>query len=529
MKMQQLKARRNDLVMLIGLVSLSVLTGWLTVVYPTLVPTVFSWLLGCVAFCTIVYLFHRFYVSHRFPLVALHLCILVLPASNLLLAMLYQRFSIPAGVIRLGLYWEETLVLITFVIVVGRVLVASSQRIRLRVHAADIIALVFATQVCGYLVAVPFTTPGLSPVELARAARDHLLFLLVYVIGRIVPLTDVQGWRVLRSLALVAIMTSVMGIIERFLIPIDFFVQLGLPTFFSDIVGYTFSGDSSGLPENFWGAVGQYRVRRATSVYTSSQPFAISFMLLLPTYIWLTTRSRTPSMSFLPSPSATIFWALVAFFALVLTITRANIALGSLQLLLAIFLLQSRSWHIHRRLAWILGALLLCSQLVLVVAHRPIFGLVWNTVTFQEGSSAFHKESWEADIQHVRHYPFGRGIGTAGLSAARVAQPMESSAGGEGQYSKLVRELGPMGVVLYIGIFIGVIIAAYRGTRVSRHSADSRDGISFLVLLAAVALLLNSLVTEWQGALSTSIVFWWLAGATIRRQLQKGINDTGSA
>jgi len=470
-----------------------------------------------------------FLASH--PRLPLHLLILVLPASNLILTLLYQYAGLPPRGGKVLLAWKELLVLAAFSLAIWRLLAPRSWRLSLtvRIQLVDLLVVMFAALVLVYIGLVPVITPEMSAVDLLRSARDLLIFLLAYGVGRLTPLDDVQSWRVLRSLALLSIATSVFGLFERFFVPIEFFLQIGLPRFYSDIVGYSFPAYALGLPENFWGAFGNRIIRRATSVYTSSQPFAISFMILLPTCMWLASRSRRGPVAGVPSPRAMIVWTVVAFGALVATVTRANIALGALQLLLCTLLLRVRPFHVNRRIGVIMALLTCCAVAGAVVAYRPLLGLVGTTLTFQEASSAQHRDSWLDDLDHLAEYPFGRGIGTAGITAARSSADYENSAGGEGQYSKILRELGIIGLVLYVGILLTVAITGFRAVGSHRASLDGRSGISFVVFAASIAFLLNALTTEWHGAASTALTFWCLAGAVVGHVVVRKIDAAHTA
>lgn len=464
------------------------------------------------------------FVLQRYQLLALHLFIIVLPASTFILVLLYGVVGVPARTLKLGLYWEETLPLFVFIIVILQGIGEKFWHKSINLHLVDLLVLLASIQVGIYILLIPIISPKLSPLDIARAIRDDLLFFIVYFIGRATPLSDLQAWRVLRSLIMVAMTTILFGFIERLLIPIDFFIKIKMPDFFTLVVGYTFSSASFGLPDNFFGAFGNQIVRRATSIYTSSQPFAISFMIFLPVCFWLAARLQPRPIPFVPRSRTMIIWTLLAFGALALTVTRANIILGGVQLLIAVLMLRTRIGYINRSLAWISIALSLSLLGFFAVAYEPILTLVRNTLTFTEGSSASHKGSWITDLQHLADYPFGRGIGTAGVTAARSAAGSDNSAGGEGQFSKIVRELGLPGLVLYVGILVTTIGAAYQTVQRYKASNDGRSGLSFVVFLGGIALLLNSLTTEWQGALSTSLVYWWLAGTVVRTTVNNTTN-----
>jgi hypothetical protein len=452
----------------------------------------------------------------RHPLIALHLFILVLPASNFLLIFLY-RIGMPASVVKALLYWEETVAACTIVVAVATLAASRAWRKPFQISVPDLVAAGLALLVVIYAIVTWQMIPQLGTEDLVRAVRDQLLYLLMFFVGRLVAVSYEQGWRILRSLAWITIATVLIGFFERIFVPITFFVAVGVPEFYSNIVGHTFPADSLGLPENFWTSVGGITVRRTTSVYTSSQPFSISFMLLLPACMWLAThgRSRRFIPRYLPSPRAMTFWTLLAIIALMTTITRANVVLGMLQVGVGLLFLRTRPWHVHRSMLWIVSIMVIGGMLIFAVFFRPLVGFIQSTVTFTESSSRVHKESLVNDLAHIGDYPLGRGLGTAGITSLRAQTSFEESAGGEGQYSKLLREMGLPGFVAY-GLLLGTVtLRGLSGFMRHRKNLSPLGGISFVIFLCGMAILLNAVTTEWQGALSVSLVFWWLAGLVV--------------
>jgi hypothetical protein len=428
---------------------------------------------------------------------------------------MYGVLKFPGSLIKLGLYWEEIL---TFVVFFGAVLAILEQRrwtLSYRMHIAftDLFAIFQVILVIIQAFISWYSYPNLQGVDLIRGLRDQLIYIVVYFVGRSTVPNDSQGWLILRSFVIITIIISVLGFIERFLIPIDFFLLIGAPEFFSNVVGHTFPDASLGLPENFWTSVGGYTVRRMTSVYTSSQPLAIGLMLLLPPLLWLLTQKHVSNQLHLPVSSRTIFLLIVIVVAtLVSTITRANIAIGLIQICLAIFLLRTNMWKINRRLLRLWGLILLAALIIFSIAYQPIVSFVQSTVKFTESSSNLHLQSLITDYQYLLNHPFGRGISTSGVTSNRVVDKFEDVPSSEGQYSKLIREMGLPGFIFYLGILSGVTSCAYIVFLRHKKEKHSITGISFTILLAGIAFLFNSVTTEWHGALSTSLPFWWLAG-----------------
>jgi hypothetical protein len=496
------------------LIVCTLILGGIAVLIPTLAVAI---ILAVVA-TLVVYSIYR----QRF--VAFNLFVFLLPISNLLFILIYWSLSPPASLLRMGLFWEDIIAVIAFVVVLYSTLAWRRWRVPLKglIALADVLAICQLVLVCIYAFVSWRLYPGLSLVDLVRAMRDQLIYILMYFVGRMTVISELRGWRILRNLAVVAIITSLIGFFERFFIPIGFFLYINAPGFFTDIVGHTFHPDAFGLPENFWTSVGGITVRRATSVYISSQPFAISLSLLIPVCIWLSIRmSSNRPVTYLPTTRAMGLWTLIVLAALVATITRANIALALLQIGLSILLLRSKPFHVNRKLTNLVAVIGISGLILLLIAYRPIIGFVETTLNFTESSSRLHRDSLINDVMHLQARPLGLGIGTAGITAARANINFEGSAGGEGQYSKKIREMGLPGFLLYAGLLATVTLQAYRLFQRNRQEQQSIFGVSFVVFLAGFAFLFNGLTTEWHGAQSTSLVFWWLAGSVVTLSLKR--------
>lgn len=170
--------------------------------------------------------------------------------------------------------------------------------------------------------------------------RQSLLFLLAYFLGRAMPQLADDPVVVTRLQVLVAV-TCVLGILERFLLPPEGLVALGVASYFQDFLNATAVtvGNEYGLPTNYWVGVGGHMVRRAGSVYLGGQGFAIPFLLFFPmAVVWALPREHRT------------FWRVLTLLLLAaglfLTLTRMTIIVAFIQLTLFILVRRRPEWTV---------------------------------------------------------------------------------------------------------------------------------------------------------------------------------------
>ena len=170
--------------------------------------------------------------------------------------------------------------------------------------------------------------------------RQSVLFFLIYFVGRATPqLADDD--KTIRTIFTLVIVTSVLGILERFLVPPEGLVALGVASYFQDFLGAfaMTAGNEYGLPTNYWAYIGGRAVRRAGSVYLNGQGFAVPFLLFFPMVTsWVFARVKRSGWMILG-------YAVICA-ALLLTLTRMTIMVAILQLLLFVLLRRRPEWAV---------------------------------------------------------------------------------------------------------------------------------------------------------------------------------------
>ena len=420
-----------------------------------------------------------------------------LPFHSLLIAMLFGGLGLSAALVRSIASWKEIAVLLMVIIVMLRAATGKGPRTAvswLDIAVTSILVIAGMFLVAGKAVMRIELPPGTEIFGL----RDIAFFFLLYYVGRGSP-EIIDDPNTLRRLYILTVLASAIAIVERIMVTPDMLVLLGVASYFQDFlnVGVFTTGNAYGLPMNYWTQVGSVQMQRAGSIYLSSQGFAVPFLLLLPvaTAYVFSHKRITLSMK--------IEYAII-WIGLLLSITRMTIVVCLIQLVLVVLFLKKPEWAV----GGLAGGVAAVIIAIAVVPGLP--GFVWDTLTWQTGSSASHVNDWGKGLSAFAEHPFGSGLGTTDQSAVRFGvDPLTADNG----YFKYAVELGIEGLIAFLAIMGGILVAGYKlATKASTHL---RRVFGTVVLFTTIGVLLNATTGVVFNALVLSYLFFWFAGAAV--------------
>jgi hypothetical protein len=189
---------------------------------------------------------------------------------------------------------------------------------------------------------------------------------------------------------------------------------------------------------------------------------------------------------------------------LILTLTRMTLLIALIQMVLFV--------AIRRRPEWAVAGLAMASTIFLAafvtIPGFPTF--VWQTLSWQEGSSVSHLNDWIAGVSVFVQNPWGSGLGTTDQTAVRAGlEPLT----GDNLYLKYGVELGAAGLLLFILSLAFLGSAAMRLYREGATDAQRRMGMT--LWLAAVGIAINSITAAVFNSITLSWLYFWLAGAVV--------------
>lgn len=422
-----------------------------------------------------------------------HFYIFLLPPHILLMTVLLVLIGIPAGVVKGISAWKEIILCVLLYSAISKLMKRSTVVITLP-DLAVALYILYVGLFAGFAI---FQHGG--SISLLYSLRDYLLPVCVYWVGRSVAFPEHMAENVFRLLLKVALWVSVLGIIEWFVIPTRWHVLLGVPQYFRDLLGITYPSYLFGLPENYWTSANSGMMRRAVSIYGTSQGFALSYLLLIPVCLYGAVY-RSLSHRRLAQIALVL-----AFVGLSLSFTRFTFAICLILAAIACIKAVGRAKVIIVSLG--VG---FYSLVLLCLFSNQLRMFLINTLTFQDHSSSMRLMVWGNTIRMVLAHPFGYGLGTVGQTSARFGAMVVSI---EGQYSKIAFELGLIGLLLYIGVLASIGVYTFRATR--RVHAPYQRGVCWVVTMTILGLVINSMTTEWHNSPSLVYLSFWLAGACV--------------
>jgi hypothetical protein len=420
-----------------------------------------------------------------------------LPFHSLLVAVLFGAFGFSAAAVRGLAAWKEIAVIGMIILVMLRAAAGRGPRVSISwidLAVSALLAIAGAFFIGGKVLLRIELPPGAELYGL----RDIAFFLLLYFVGRASP-EIVDDPDTLRRLYIVLVLTCAIAVVERLLVTPDMLVLLGVASYFQDFLNVSaFTvGNEYGLPMNYWTRIGNVEMQRAGSVYLSSQGFAVPFLILLPVATaWVFGRKRiTLSMK--------IEYAII-WLGLLLSITRMTILVCAIQLVLVVLMLRKPEWAVA-------GLIAGCAAVVISLFVVPgLPGFIWDTLTWQTGSSASHVKDWSKGFTAFFEHPWGAGLGTTDQSAVRFGiDPLTADNG----YFKYAVELGIQGLVALIAIFAGFLSVSFKLARYG--STHNRRLMGTVVLFTTIGVMLNATTGVVFNALVLSYLYFWFAGAVV--------------
>jgi len=437
-------------------------------------------------------------VSGRLPRVALLVLVVGLALHNLAMALLWQA-GVRGTALDVVAAWKDVLLFAAILAALAALAAAGSIP---RLLWADRFAVAYGGILVVYWL-VPQSWLGGDATARGElyALRHHLLPLGAYVLGRLL-LLDRSWWRRIGlTLVAVGVGLAAFGLVDVYLVPLQWWRDSGVPDWFSEQLGLAYRC-LSGLPENWiLNTDEESPARRLVSTFLS--PLATAYALVVVLLLLAATRRRR----------WTVGAAAVVYAGLLWTHTRA--AFIALPVGLLVLAALRRSWT---------PALLAAGSVVVTVVFVALFPTIGPTTTYTaselaclranaaregaasddpfstgESSTSSHLSALGAGIRTVARHPWGYGLGNAGVSAARTG--LEPKAG-ESTYTELGVDAGLLGLAAFAGWLVALFLALRRR---SPWLAAS---------LTAVAVL--GLQTDVIGIHWLSVVVFALAGAAVR-------------
>lgn len=427
-----------------------------------------------------------------FPLLAWGLAF-----HSLVMAILFGPVRMPATTVRMIAAWKEIALVLLLLIVIFRGLTGRGPRVTLSWTDLWVGGLI-STAIIYFVGANPWLRTNLPLDAQLLGFRQAVYFILIYFVGRATP-EVAEDPRTMRLVFALIIVTCVLGILERFLVPPEGLVAIGVASYFQDFLGAApiTAGNEYGLPTNYWAFVGGHAMRRAGSVYLSGQGFAVPFLLFFPlATVWVFARPKKKVRQ-------VVGYAVICI-ALLLTLTRMTILVALLQLVLFVVMRRRPEWAV----AGVAVAMMMFLTALFLVPGLP--GYTLATITGQETSAASHVGDWISGASAFVEQPWGAGLGVTDASATRAGLEHVT---GDNLYWKYAVEMGALGLFLFVFSLGAIIANAFNVFR--RGATETERQMGAVVWLAAIGLAINGMTAVVFNAITLGWLFFWLAGSIV--------------
>ena len=383
-------------------------------------------------------------MTERLPRYALAAFVVGLALHNLVMAELWDAGARGRS-LDVVAAWKEALLAVALGLALWQ-----ARRIPVET-AADALALGYAAIVVAYAVLPQHWLGGAATTKgVLYASRHDLVPVAAYFLGRSTVIGVRDRTRTAWLAVAVGIALSVWGLVDVYLVPLQWWRDSGVPGWFRDQLSLRSSG-LSGLPENWVYNTGDetHPIRRLVSTFLS--PLASAYLLVV-VLLFLAARERFSRRTGLA--------AAVCFAGLLWTHTRA----ATLALAAGLVLLAAAG---RRLLPLGYAALVVVLSVAFFAAYTSIGPSTSYTATelaylranarahpgaggdpFSAGdtSLASHWRNLRQGIRTVVHHPQGYGLGNAGTEARRTGV---APLAGESTYTQLGVEVGVVGLLAF--------------------------------------------------------------------------------
>lgn len=419
--------------------------------------------------------------------------------------LLLLHFTHSDKVVKVAQLWKEAVVLALLALLINQ---AFKRKAAPRITLLDLLVVMFLLWSGLYLLYPSETAEVGGILPKLFGWRLDTFALLAYFIGRGLALTRKRvRWLLLAFAGMVAVIAVVAAI--EFMAPNAtnaFFQDLGVRDF-----GDLLLGDAVGGSIVRFNTIGGVAIPRASSLLLSDLGLAFYMLLGVPlaaAFYFLARNGRQQI-------GANVL-LLLAMASTVLTMTRSAIlALGTM---LVAMLLACRRGAAFLVLAveGVLGA-----GLVAVFLRIPP-SLIQGMFSTNEGSFKAHIQALQISLDILRQSPMGLGLGSAGPVSQKFA--LTGGITNESWYFQIATEMGVAGMLLWMAVLLTFGVLALR-----RYGEVRDPWLKALCLTmagATVGFAEVSLTLHAWSSLTTSIIFWLLAGAVANA---KQIDSTGAS
>jgi len=445
----------------------------------------------------------------RAPFRALGVLVAGMAFHNILI-MLLLHLGAPSTVVRLVQAWKEGILLLLLVLAIAALVRCVREGRLPRPTALDLAMGALAVLAVIYTVLPPSLLHGSANTQQRLLGLRVLLLLpALYLFGRVFQprgRSDLYwvGWAIAGAGAIVGLF----GLVELWFVPTTAWLDWGVNQL-SDWLGFSYNGPR-GLPANFFQTTAEgFLLRRMVSTYVSPLGIAYAGLVIIPVAVALLLSVKGRRERWLAWIATLLIVSGVLF-----SLTRLALVMMVAEFLILAALSRRRSL-LYLTPVVALGALFMIFQYVDVgplllrnlgtVIHRPHH---LHIVGSTDPSLREHTDLLSYDLRYVIDHPLGTGVGSS------VHRFGASQGTGESAVLDMFGDLGVLGGLLYLAIYIGSFLMALLAY-IRRRADPLIAMLPLTFVVAAAGLAPITVSTDLWSDFATTFLFWWAAGASV--------------
>lgn len=362
---------------------------------------------------------------------------------------------------------------------------------KLQFHYIDWLVLILFVYCFSYV----FLPVGkMTFIERLTVFKSYGMFGLMYFIGRLLPLANIELkkiFSVLLTLAIVAVCIQFVEVLMN-----QHLQTITSYTDYNQKVNLLYPSGSYGLTMTFETDNG---IKRFASFFHDPLDFAISLLMCLCGVLaWI---------SFDEQQIIKTKWKWVIVVLLLLglykTFSRASM-LGAVIVLYVYAILTKRKLLLKT----LYFSIFLAITWFIFLASENFKGYVFDTFSLSESSSLGHLVSWVTGLDAMIEQPLGMGLGSSGLYAFGDGLGV----GGESQPIFMGVQTGVISMLLYIAIYISILVVAAKNWK---QCSGEYKILAFGILLFKIGSIIPMFTSYYESFFYMSFITWLLTGVLI--------------
>lgn len=397
------------------------------------------------------------------------------------------------GLVPLMQSFKEVITLISCIIILKQI------KKRPRLHRIDKLIIIFFLLALAY-VFIPLGSYGIGTKLIAF--KNLCFFPILYGIGRFCNTIDFHLRKTATYIGIVAIIAVLIVLLEKL---ID--THLQSLTGYSDFLFYFFDTEPSGNYGLAWTFETESQMKRFATIFANPLEHAAAIVVLLAVFLTSVTYKKEKRVRLQPDRFEWIVLG-ASLICIILAASRASFL--SYFLLIYIYGWSVGNKSIVNGFHFFFIAIF---SYILFLLEGDLYDFVINTITFENASSLGHVIEWIAGIDAMITNPLGMGLGESG----RVSMGGGFNTGGENQFIIIGVQIGVIGMLLYLFIYMDLIRTAWK---IMKQTEGKIWKMALLIVLLKVGLFIPAFTANIDSYIYITYLTWFLSGYFINLRMQ---------